>query len=273
MPPPATSVVGGGGISLLCFRRVDRVGLARVGVDLVKSSSPIWRNKSAAPSSPCRCCWCRHAGGVACPLIYGSSGGLVPRSVGGSGGFWDDFGPRGSLDRTSSCFLQLVDVAATATWSCEYLPPLPLRRGAGDLPIGGAEAGSRCACGDGSLDLLEASSATATSPVCWSSVAEVGDFPTAMAVYTMVLAPGVGAAAAAARPQPAPASVFFFFFFEMEHPDSINHTGSATVLAIRTFTSSGKLSDQTWRSTWDCAPYAARQCANLLQARGFRLVV
>ena len=29
-------------------------------------------------------------------------------------------------------------------------------------------------------------------------------------------------------------------FFEMEHSDSINHTGSVTVLAVRTFTSSGK---------------------------------
>lgn len=46
------------------------------------------------------------------------------------------------------------------------------------------------------------------SPVCWSSVAEVEDFPPIMADYTRVMAPG-GAATMAARSQPALACVVF----------------------------------------------------------------
>lgn len=194
-------------ISSLCRRCVHRVAVVPGDVELVEDSPSLELNKSAVLPSPCWCWSGRQVGGVLLPPICGSGGGWAPSFVGGSDGSGGDFAPRGSPGRTSSCFLWSVGEAASSAALCEYCLPLPLRRGAVKFPIGGVEAGS-CACGVGSLDLREGSSTMAVSPVCWSSVAEVRDFLSVMAVYTRVLARGA-AAATAARPHPAPVCVVF----------------------------------------------------------------
>jgi hypothetical protein len=133
------------GIPFLCVWRVDRVGLVAAGVDLVRSSTPLLRNNSAALPLPCRCWRCWYVGGVVFLLIYGSSCSSAPFPVGGSGGSKGDFAPRRSEGLASSALLWLVGAATATALPCEYWPLLPLCRCAGELPIGGAGAGSRCA--------------------------------------------------------------------------------------------------------------------------------
>lgn len=93
---------------------------------------------------------------------------MDPRHIGGCGAPWDVIAPRGSPDRTSSWILRLVGVAATTNWSYVYRSSPPLRRCAAESSIGGAEVGSWCVGGAGSVVSSEDSLTMTVFSGCWS---------------------------------------------------------------------------------------------------------
>lgn len=168
---------------------------------MVKESLPVRWNKSAAPPFPCRCCRCRHAGGVLLPPIYGLGSGLAFFSVGGSGGWRSDFAPRGSVNSASSWLLWPVGEAASMTGLCEYCLTLPLHCCAVEFPFDGAGVGSWCVRGVGSPEFGEDSTSMAVFPVCCFFMAEVCRFPDRHGRFHKVAGSGRGVAAMAARLQ------------------------------------------------------------------------